>query len=75
MALNTTLWIVTKSERRIKFKDWNLPPYEGGPLSVVNEVSLDIAASLFGAFCATLDQGCVQIFDTNTETEHGFFMI
>lgn len=75
MEINKTNWIVTKSDRRMKFKDLGLEPHSGGPFTRLNFLDIDMAASIFGAYCVALEQGCVQIFDAVSGTEHGFFML
>lgn len=75
MTENKTTWIVTKSYRRMEFEDLNKDPFDGGPLTRLNFLNIDLAASIYGAYCSGLEDGCVQIFDAVSGTEHGFFML
>jgi hypothetical protein len=69
------MFIVTKSDRRMKFADLKKLPYDGGPLTRLNLLTLDVASAIFGSYCATIEVGCVQMFNADTEIEHGFFIL
>lgn len=69
------IYTVTRSVSRLKFEDIKKLPSEDGPLSICNEISLDIASSIFGSYCTTIESGCVQIFDVIDEREIGYFFI
>lgn len=93
MTTNKTNWVVTRSDRRMKFEDIKKPPYDGGAFSIMNVTSpdpkeanelrttisniptLDQAVDIYAAWCIALQDGCVQILDAVSETEHGFFML
>lgn len=68
-------YIVTKSADRLKFEDIPALPSQGGALTIINLDSLDIASSMFGSYCATIEEGCVQIFDAIDQREFGYFHI
>ena len=93
MATNKTNWVVTRSDRRMKFEDIKKTPYDGGAFSIMNISStdpkeanefvttisniptLDQAIDVFAGWCVALEDGCVQVFDAVSGTEHGFFML
>jgi hypothetical protein len=60
----------------MNFADIKKDPYDGGALSTINELEeLEMAIEFFTAWCIVLENGCVQIFDAVSGTEHGFFML
>jgi hypothetical protein len=73
LRMQTSSWIVTKSAARLTFDDLKKLPDDGGPLTRLNLLTLDIASAIFGSYCATIEEGCVQIFDNVSQREHGFF--
>lgn len=60
----------------MNFEDIKKDPYDGGAFSLINELEdLEKATELFAAWSIVLENGCVQIFDAVSGTEHGFFML
>jgi len=75
MTKDRTIYIVTKSSDRLKFENIPALPSQGGALTIINLDSLDLASSIFGSYCATIEAGCVQIFDAIDQREFGYFYI
>lgn len=68
-------WIVTKAPIRLKFEEIKLKPQNGGSHGFLEFTDIDLAVSIFGAWCASMDQGCIQIFDAIHEREIGYLEI
>lgn len=76
MAEKKKCWTVTRSDCRMNFADIKKDPYDGGSLATINELEyLEKAIEFFVAWYIVLENGCVQIFDAVSGTEHGFFML
>lgn len=43
--------------------------------TISNIPTLDQAIDVFAGWCVALEDGCVQVFDAVSGTEHGFFML
>lgn len=68
-------YIVTKAPFRLKFEEIKKKPNDGGSHGFLTFADIDLALSIFGAWCVSLEQGCIQIFDAVHKREMGHLEI
>lgn len=78
MTINVTSktnYIVTKSPTRLKFDQIEGMPRLDETQGFIGFSDINMALSIFGAWCATIEQGCVQMFDAVHREEIGYLNI
>lgn len=78
MTINVTSktnYIVTKSPTRLKFDQIESMPRLDETQGFIGFSDINMALSIFGAWCATIEQGCVQMFDAVHREEIGYLNI
>lgn len=66
-------WFVTKAPVRLAFEAIMQLPSDGGSQSCLEFTDIDLAVSIFGAWCASAgDAGFIQIFDAVGQHEIGY---
>jgi hypothetical protein len=70
-----TNYIVTKSPTRLEFDQIETMPRIDETQGFIGFAEINMALSIFGAWCATIDEGCVQMFDAVHREEIGYLKI
>lgn len=68
-------YFVTKAPIRLNFDEIKKKPNDGGSHGFLTFADIDIAISIFSAWCVALDQGCIQVFDAVHKREIGYLEI